>query len=174
MLAGDFNEPIVGEDKFRGRSVSVNRSLMLKECLDKCSMIDLGFNGPRFTWTNQREVQGLIQERIDRFFVNPSWCLLYPEARVSHLTRCHSDHCPVLLELQPTGWNYRVRTFKFQRFWLSDVTFPKVVENAWSQNIGLIEAIDKFQREATVWNKSHFGNIFARKRKIMARLNGIQ
>ena len=129
VLAGDFNEPIVGEDKFGGRPVSMNRSLILKECLDRCNMIDLGFNGPRFTWTNRREVQGLIQERIDRFFVNPSWCLLYPEARVSHLTRCHSDHCPVLLELQPTIWTNRTRPFKFQRFWLFDITFPKVVEN---------------------------------------------
>ena len=30
------------------------------------------------------------------------------------------------------------------------------------------------QREALAWNKLHFGNIFTRKRKIMARLNGIQ
>ena len=174
VLAGDFNEPIIGKDKYGGRPVSVNRSLMLKECLDLCNMIDLGFTGPRFTWTKRRDIQGLIQERIDRFFVNPSWCLLYPEARVSHLTRCHSDHCPVLLELQPTVRNHRVRPFKFQRFWLSDVSFPKVVENVWGRIPGLTEAIDTFQHEATVWNKLHFGNIFAKKRKIMARLNGIQ
>ena len=43
VLAGDFNEPIIGEDKFGGRPVSVNRSLMLKECLDKCSMARLHF-----------------------------------------------------------------------------------------------------------------------------------
>lgn len=43
-------------------------------------------------------MQGLIQERIDRIFVNPDWYLIYPEARVTHLTRCHSDHCPELLE----------------------------------------------------------------------------
>lgn len=30
----------------------VNRSLLLKECLDKCNMIDFGFSGPRFPWTN--------------------------------------------------------------------------------------------------------------------------
>ena len=116
----------------------------------------------------------LHPHHITSFFVNPSWCLLYPEVKVSHLTRCRLDHCPVLLELQPTGWSYRYRPFKFQRFWLSDVTFPKVVENAWVRSSGLNEAIDTFQREATAWNKSHFGNIFARKRKIMARLNGIQ
>lgn len=101
MLAGDFNEPIIGEDKFGGRPVNVNRSLLLKECLDKCSMIDLGFTDPHFTWTNRRDVNVLIQERINRFFVNPSWCFLHPEVRVSHLTRCHLDHCPILLEMQP-------------------------------------------------------------------------
>ena len=33
-------------------------------------MIDIGFSGPRFTWIDKKEVQALIQERIDRFFVN--------------------------------------------------------------------------------------------------------
>ena len=72
VLAGDFNEPLMEGDKFGRRVVSVNRSLLFKEYLYKCSMIDIGFSGPRFTWTNKTNVQALIQERIDRFFVNPS------------------------------------------------------------------------------------------------------
>ena len=48
-MASDFNEPLVDEDKFGGRGVSINRSLLFKECLDKCSMVDLGFSGPRYT-----------------------------------------------------------------------------------------------------------------------------
>ena len=101
VLAGDFNEPLTEVDKFGGRVISVNRSFLFKDCLDKCNMIDIGFSGPRFTWTNRREFQALIQERIDRVFVNPTWCVLYPEARVVHLTRCHSDHYPILLEMLP-------------------------------------------------------------------------
>lgn len=31
-----------------------------------------------------------------------------------------------------------------------------------------------FTRDASEWNKSHFGNIFAKKRRIMARLDDIQ
>ncbi|XP_075665407.1 uncharacterized protein LOC142635078 [Castanea sativa] len=143
VLAGDFNEPLQAEDKFEGMAVSVNRSLLFKESLDKCSMIEIGFSGPRFTWTNRREVQALIQERIDRIFVNPSWCLLYPKARVVHLTRCHLDHCPVMLQ-------------------------------AWGQSYALQEAIKHFKRDANNRNKVQFGNIFARKKSIMARLNGIQ
>ena len=62
-------------------------------------MIDIGFSGPWFTWIDKKEVQALIQERIDRFFVNSQWCLMYPRARVVHLTRFHSDHYPVLMEM---------------------------------------------------------------------------
>ena len=56
VIVGDFNEPLIGEDKFGGRPVSVNRSLLLKECLNKCNMLELGFSGLRFTWTNRRDV----------------------------------------------------------------------------------------------------------------------
>lgn len=82
IIADDFNKPLTGDDKFGGRSVSISRSLMFKECLDKCNMVDMGFSGPRYTWTNRREIHSLIQERIDKFFMNPSWCLLYPDAKV--------------------------------------------------------------------------------------------
>ena len=72
VIAGDFNEPLLDEDKFGGRTISIDRSLFFKDYLDKCNMIDFGFSGPRFTWTNGIELSALIQERIDRFFVNPN------------------------------------------------------------------------------------------------------
>ena len=127
VLAGDFNETLSAEDKFGGRTIGVSSSLLFKECLDNCNMIDIGFSGPRFTWTHKREVHALIQERLDRFFVNPSWCLLYLEARVMHLTRCHSDHCPVMLDMLPRTNTGRARPFKFQTCWLTDPTFPSIV-----------------------------------------------
>ena len=130
IITGDFNEPLAGEDKFGGRPVSINRSLLFKESLDECNMMDMSFNGPKYTWTNRREINSLIQERIDRFFMNPSWCLLYPDAKVSHLTRCHSNHCPVLMEINPKRPMQLNGPFKFQSFWLSDPSFPNVVNQA--------------------------------------------
>ena len=35
-------------------------------------------------------------------------------------------------------------------------------------------AIDCFSRKASDWNKHHFGNIFGRKKRVLARLNGAQ
>ena len=71
IMAGDFSEPLTDEDKFGGRGVNVNRSLLFKECLDSCNMVDMGFSCPRYTWTNKRDINNLILERIDRFFMNP-------------------------------------------------------------------------------------------------------
>ena len=38
----------------------------------------------------------------------------------------------------------------------------------------LVDAISKFTDEAIRWNRMHFGNVFNRKKNIMARLNSIQ
>ena len=57
---------------------------------------------------------------------------------------------------------------------MSDDSFPEVVRKAWSGQNNLYSSISKFSRDASYWNWVHFGNIFAKKKRIMARLNGIQ
>lgn len=74
IMVGDFNEPLVKEDKFGGREINVNRFLAFKEFLNSCNMVDMGFSSPRYTWTNKRDLNNLILERIDRFFMNSDWC----------------------------------------------------------------------------------------------------
>ncbi|XP_075636557.1 uncharacterized protein LOC142608762 [Castanea sativa] len=73
VMAGDFNEPLIDEDKFGGKGVSVNSSLAFKDCLDDCNMVNMGFTSPKYTWTNKRDIGNLILERTDRFFMNPDW-----------------------------------------------------------------------------------------------------
>ena len=46
IIVGDFNEVLADGEKFRGRSVNINPSLLFKEYLDACNMVDLGFSGP--------------------------------------------------------------------------------------------------------------------------------
>ena len=174
VIAGDFNEALLDEDKYGGGVVSISRSLEFKECLDSCNMIDLGFSGPRFTWTNKREVGALIQERIDRFFVNLDWCMMYLEARISNLTCCHSDHCLVLLESKPMNQLHLPCPLKFQICWLADFSFPTIVFQAWNHSTHLGEAIDKFVKDISIWNKNQFRNVFMKKKRIMAKLNGIK
>ncbi|XP_065639085.1 uncharacterized protein LOC136071559 [Quercus suber] len=120
VMAGDFNEPLIDEDKFGGRGVNINRSLAFKDCLDRCSMVDLGFSGPRYTWTNKRDISNLILERIDRFFMNPDGCVMYPNARVIDAMVSTEEIKEALWSMNPykaPGPDGLHAGF-FQRFWL--------------------------------------------------------
>ena len=99
---------------------------------------------------------------------------MYPNAKVTHLTWCHSNHCPVLLETQPRTYNGRIRPFMFQTGWLLDPSFFLIVYQVWERNNKLVYAINCFTQKAKEWNKNQFGNIFTRKKNLMLRLNGIQ
>jgi hypothetical protein len=162
-MLGDFNDILSCDEKWGGNRPSNSRMLEFRNCLNACSMIDLGFSGPRFTWSNCHDVSYLIMERLDRALANLDWRILFPEATVSHLTRTHSDHCPLLLTLCPIIPHVLPRPFRFESIWFSHSDFPNIVLT-----------FNTFASLVTVWNKREFGNIFHRKNRILARLNGIQ
>lgn len=113
LVIGYFNKILNGEDKFGGRrNINLTRAIEFKRCIDSCDLMDLGFYGPKFTWSNLRQVFDLILERLDRCFANPSWRLLYLEASVTHLPRVFPDHCPNLIELVKSRTT-RNKPFKF-------------------------------------------------------------
>lgn len=62
----------------------------------------------------------------------------------------------------------------FQSFWLLDPSFPRIVSEAWGDSRSLQDAIDRFAKNALEWNKTHFGNIFGKKKRVMSRLVGVQ
>ena len=67
------------------------------------------------------------------------------------------------------------RPFRFQTICLSHSDFPVVVRDAWAGREGnLAEAISNFKTKAQRWNREVFGNVFLRKKKILARLLGAQ
>ncbi|XP_023928116.1 uncharacterized protein LOC112039472 [Quercus suber] len=174
LMLGDFNEVLSSEDKFGGNQVSLNRTLQFKECSDVCNMLDLGFTGSKYTWTNRRPIFDLILERIDRYFANPSWRILFPEAAMTHLPRTCSNHCPILVELlgsTPPGPN---KPFCFHTMWLLHPGFPNIVQEAWTEDGDLQGAILEFVSKAKHWNYNVFGNLFAKKKRVLARINGAQ
>jgi hypothetical protein len=46
-----------------------------RDVLQDCSLSDLGFQGSLFTWTNGREGDDFIKERLDRAVANHEWCV---------------------------------------------------------------------------------------------------
>ena len=174
LVLGDFNEILSSEDKLGGRPINLYRPMVFQQCLNSYNLLDLGFQGPRFTWVNKRDFLAFIQERIDRCFANSSWRTMYPEASVYHLTRLHSDHCPVLLSLNPSNGNHSNRPFRFQPMWLSHPHFTKLVQDNWNDSLSLQANNLAFNNAARVWNKEVFGNVFHKKSRLEARIKGTQ
>ena len=152
--------------------------------MDKCGLLDLGFHGPHFTWTNKSSVwQTTIKEQLDRGLGNADGLMLFPTAEIHHLPRVKFDHCPILLNTDPFKWK-PFKPFRFEQMWLTDPTFPPLIQNSWkaSELIPFASSsLSRFPRhlEALIVNirlrnKNHFGNLFQRKTCLLARLRGIQ
>ena len=63
-----------------------------RDAVDVCILIDLGFQGRK--WTFEKKVAGgsFTRVRLDRAFGSTKWCAQFPLAAVEHLTAATSDH----------------------------------------------------------------------------------
>ena len=152
--------------------------------MDKCGLMNLGFQGPRFTWTNKSPAwNGPIQERLDRGLGNAEWKLLFPTAEIHHLPRVKSNHCPIMLLTDPCE-RKPPKPFRFEQMWLTDPSFPSVVEQGQKASGGVPSAsslLSRFPRrlefltaQLRTQNRSHFGNLFQRKNRLLAQLRGLR
>ena len=66
-----------------------------RECLMDCGLEDLGYNGDMFTWR-----RGEIRERLDRAVCNLAWANKFPRAAVINEEHVHSDHRPIVLDME--------------------------------------------------------------------------
>ena len=67
-----------------------------------------------------------------------------------------------------------IKPFRFKAAWVSHNQFENVVKENWRSYIPLVPKLTKLATTLSAWNKEVFGNLFCRKRKIWARIEGIQ
>jgi hypothetical protein len=63
--------------------------------LDDCALTDLGYFGPKFTWSNYQEGVTLIKERLDKVMANLERQIFYLDAEVEVGAVVNSDHAPL-------------------------------------------------------------------------------
>lgn len=110
---GDFNVVISDEEKSGGRRGSTSTSNYLKEILFDLGAVDLGFSGNKFSWSNRRWGRNSVKERLDRGIASMSWRLTFPRASILHLSAIKSDHCPLLLDTNPSN-DFSPCPFRFE------------------------------------------------------------
>lgn len=66
LCVGDFNEIIRQDEKVCGAIWPYNQMQIFRDTIDECRFMDLGFVGPKFTWSRHYENGVSIWERLDR------------------------------------------------------------------------------------------------------------
>lgn len=70
MISGDFNEILQGDEHSHYVATTPSLGMLdFREVVSYCSLMDLGFHGPKMTWCNKQNV-GLICKKLDRILVN--------------------------------------------------------------------------------------------------------
>ena len=176
MVVGDLNEVRSQAEKSGGRAFRSSQCQALNSFMDAACLVDLGFDGNPFTWTNAREGAALIRERLDRALANHTWISEFPGTQVSHLPRTYSDHCPVSVNLNlfPSS-HQKLFPFRCKEVWLAHADFKEYFVNNWiNPCVDFLEGRDKFLKSIKHWDCHIFGNLKLQKKRIYARLNGIQ
>uniref|UniRef100_A0A2N9IC90 Reverse transcriptase domain-containing protein n=1 Tax=Fagus sylvatica TaxID=28930 RepID=A0A2N9IC90_FAGSY len=96
ICVGDFNCIKEQSEKAGGKPFASSSNSELGGFLFDCNLIDLGFCGNSFTWSNKRKGRANIKERLDRAMANVGWRSLFPRASVRHLPATSLDHNPIL------------------------------------------------------------------------------
>jgi len=71
-------------------------------------------------------------------------------------------------------YNGGMRPFKFDAAWVTHTDFSRLLMENWDGSSDLIHTLSNLTTQLKVWNRDIFGNIFQRKKELLARLNGIQ
>ena len=72
LCCGDFNEITRQDEKLGGVPRPHNQMQLFREVIDECGFLDLGFEGPKYTWSKRFENGSSIWERLDRCLATSS------------------------------------------------------------------------------------------------------
>ena len=133
--------------------------------LDECGLIDLGFVGPRFTWSKHFSDDHSIWERFDRGLANNNWFHKFPGSRVHHLQCFAFDHCPLLITLSGLNPLPTKKIFRFKEMCLFEERCIEIVEATWSHHdfdtndSNILRRVESCGKELAWWNRNIFGNV---------------
>lgn len=131
LICGDFNETLEIEEH-SNHATNPHISTGMRDFQDTvryCSLTNLGYHGPLFTWCNKRE-EGLICKKLDRALVNSLWVTQYPNSYAVFEAGGCSDHARGRLHFDSEQRRGR-KPFKFANVLAKLPQFTSIVKEYW-------------------------------------------
>lgn len=125
-------------EKHMGRNANLNIVADFREVVQTCNLVDIGYKGSLFTWSNKRYVPHFIEEMLDRFLCSKNWRSKFHDTTVTNLANWVSDHCSIILEVKErgAGSKYVSRSFSrdhYKDMWISYEICKSIVKYEWKR-----------------------------------------
>lgn len=131
VIMGDFNEILKSDEHSNHQAAGLSTSGMrdFKEVIQHCNLMDMGYQGPQFTWCNKRD-EGLICKKLDRILVNETWLNQRTQAYGVFEAGGCSDHLRGRFHLRVETVGKR-KLFKFSNALVDTPDFLQAVKDFW-------------------------------------------
>ncbi|KAK6159681.1 hypothetical protein DH2020_003062 [Rehmannia glutinosa] len=184
VCISDFNEIMWPHEKIGGNPKAFACMESFRNVVDDCTLLDLGFSGNMYTWTNgQAFDQNTQKKRLDRALATETWRDCFPKYQVEHLPRIHSDHAPLIVYLDGAdkrlahNKKQRKKLFRFESIWLEHEGCTEVVKLAWTSTMNgpqFEEKVKACSLALQQWDNAHCGKPHVKIAKLQKRLEKLQ
>jgi exonuclease III len=168
LCMGDFNEILSQEEK-RGVHLQPLRQMMdFRDTITACSLIDIGYRGPPYTWNNNRDPPAFVQERLDRALATSEWLTLFGFKEAIHIPTSKSDHLAIQVDFHKSAPQKpkRKSLFRFEEKWSYKPECEQVIATAWqtaqltgSPMFQVTEKIKLCRQALMKWCGTTFGSV---------------
>lgn len=101
FFGGDFNDIRNQEEKRGGRRRLDSSFRTFNSFINRMEIEEINSVGRVYTWANNREEEGYVEEKLDRFFGAACWTIRNPRAKVLQVEKQNSDHSLLILDTEP-------------------------------------------------------------------------
>jgi hypothetical protein len=159
--------------------------LLFRDCLDTCGLNDLGFSGPKFTWSNRQRAEDHVKVRLDRAVANEAFSNYFDDCQVENVITTTSDHLAIYITLAKLSDNVKhapvSHGFRFEAAWLRAADYKEVMEKAWTEcdngDRSLQATWSTLQKVAgslKAWSRDSFGHIRNKIQNLERRLKHLR
>ncbi|XP_039064994.1 uncharacterized protein LOC120210300 [Hibiscus syriacus] len=143
VLVGDFNVICNSSERMGGSHNRTEICSRFRDFLFNSGLLDMGFNGPQFTWK-----WGSLFQRLDRCLCNKEWYDFFAMSEAFHLQKLGSDDRPILLVSEPNKRGNVAHPFRYIDAWNDHPGFHNLVPDSWCKEKSMYDNIRNLQRNS--------------------------
>ncbi|XP_009761012.1 uncharacterized protein [Nicotiana sylvestris] len=140
------------EEKIGGVPYQMNNSIEFLSMDEDYGLVDLGFHGPRYTWSNRRGPCSIVWKRLDMEFDNDNWLALFYATTITHLAVAGSDYLPLFMEMHKT--------------WEMEIAGHPI----WIFN----QKLKATSKELSKWSREQYGGIFQKPKEFEQKVKEVE